>query len=254
MRIHIIGTGVMGSAIAKILSKKHKVFVFDVNAGKARALAKHGAIFDAGFKSLPLSDVVLVSVKPYHLVDLKIKLSAKQILISIAAGVKISKLQKLFGTKKVVRVMPNLGLSVGQGIAAWKAGGLGKSDKAKVKKLMDEVSENFEVSNESRIDGVTTISGSGPAYFFALADALQKAAKDFGFDSNTSRKLVEKTFSAAAALQKNTAYDVLIKQVASKKGTTEAALKVFKKSGLDKIVVKAAQAAKKRAQEIANEK
>jgi len=205
MKIFVIGTGVMGSAIAKVLAgKKHKVFVYDVNFSKASALVKFGVVFDASLKHLSEADVVIISVKPYHLGDLNIarKISTKQILVSIAAGVKISKLQKIFDTKKIVRVMPNLGLSVGQGIAAWRAAGLNNIEKAKVKKLLKDVLENFEVTNESRIDAVTAISGSGPAYFFAFANALQNAARNLGFDIKTSRELVEKTFSAAAALQK----------------------------------------------------
>jgi pyrroline-5-carboxylate reductase len=254
MSIYIVGTGVMGSAIAKILaSKKYKVFVYDKNADKANALKKYGVVLDSGLKKITAADFILLSVKPYHLTDLQLKPSAKQILVSIAAGVKISKLQKIFGTKKVVRVMPNLGLAVGQGIAAYKTAGLNNVEKNKIGKLLNDISESFEVADENKIDAVTAISGSGPAYFFVFANALQKSAKALGFNDVTARKLVEKTFSAAAALQKNDSYDELMKQVASKKGTTEQALNVFKKLKLDGIVSKAAQAARKRAQEISNE-
>lgn len=249
----------MGSAIATALAKKgQKVFVYDKNFAKVRALAKGTKIFGVSdLGNLGSADYVILAVKPYHLTELadavsgRIKSSA--VLISIAAGVTIKKLEKLFGHKKIIRMMPNLGLSVGQGIAGWMSFGLTNIEKQRTKKLIGLFTENFEVKKENEINSITAISGSGPAYFFYLADALQKSAIVLGFDAKTSRKLVEKTFSAAATLQKNGTYDELIKQVASKKGTTEAALKVFKKYALDKIIDKAAQAAKKRAQEISRQ-
>lgn len=256
--VYIIGTGVMGSAIAKALAKKGpKVFVYDANFGKAKALAKHGVIFDANFKHLNSADYIILAVKPYHLAesgaDIVGKIKPSAVIISIAAGVTIAKLQKIFNHKKVVRTMPNLGLSVGQGIAAWASSSLSNIEKARAKKLMDGFTENFEVKDENKIDAVTAISGSGPAYFFAFAKGLESAAKNLGFDAATSRKLVENTFSAAALLQKNQGYQDAIAMVASKKGTTEQAIKSFKKSNLDKVILQAAKAAQKRAKEISNE-
>jgi pyrroline-5-carboxylate reductase len=259
MKIFIIGTGVMGSAIAKVLAKAgQKVFVYDQTYVKVKALAKHTNIVAVkDLNQLKKADFIILSVKPFQIADvakdIKADLKPSAVIISIAAGVKIFKIQKLFSHKAAVRVMPNLGLLVGQGIAGWKANGVNGKQKVVVKKLLNLVSENFEVKQESEIDKVTAISGSGPAYFFYLADSLQKAAKNLGFDNKTSRLLVEKTFSAAAALQSGIEYPDLISRVASKKGTTEAALKIFKKYGLDKIIVKGAQAAHKRAEEISNE-
>lgn len=258
MKIYIIGTGVMGSAISKVLSSKgEKVFVYDKSFTKTRLLAKNRYITeDRNFTNLPKADFVILAVKPYHMPEVaddvrsKIKLSAT--LISIAAGVKISRIQKLFNQQKVVRIMPNLGISVGEGIAAWTSSGLKPREKAAVKKLINKFTENFEVK-ENQLDAVTAISGSGPAYFFYFAEGLEKAAKDFGFKPIQARKLVEKTFSAAAALQKGKDYNQLIKQVASKKGTTEQAIKSFQQSKLREIVKKAVKAAYKRAKEISND-
>jgi pyrroline-5-carboxylate reductase len=248
----------MGSAIAKALAKKgSKVFVYDTNPTKARVLNKFGIVFDLNLKHLSSADYIILAVKPYHLAetgaDVAGKIKPSTVVISIAAGVTLSKLQKIFNHKKVVRMMPNLGLSVDQGIAAWIPYGLSNIEKPRVKKLMDKFTENFEVKKENEIDAVTAISGSGPAYFFAFARAMEKAAQNLGFSAAVSRKLVEKTFSASALLQESLDYQQLIDIVASKKGTTEQAIKSFKKSNLDKIVLQAVKAAQKRAIEISRE-
>src|SRR5205085_226776 len=99
----------------------------------------------------------------------------------------------------------------------WKSAGLDNKGKSAAKKLLDQITENFEVKNESEIDAVTAISGSGPAYFFYLAQAMYQGALDIGLNEVTSRKLVEKTFAASAVLQDNRDYKELINQVRSKK-------------------------------------
>jgi pyrroline-5-carboxylate reductase len=257
MNIYIIGTGVMGGAIAKILAKTDgHVFIYNKTYAKAAALRNNSKIIvDKNLEHLHEADFVLLAVKPYQLADLSIKAKLKPsaVLVSIAAGVKISTLKTLFSHKKIIRLMPNLGLAVGQGVAAWKSSGLSAKDKISSQRLLKAICENFEVKDEFQIDAVTAISGGGPAYFFYFAQALQQAAVKLGFDKTRARQLVEKTFSAAAALQGKTDYQFLINRVASKKGTTERALHIFNKDRLSHTVLKAAFAAQKRAQEISNE-
>ena len=249
----------MGGAIAKALAKKgQKVFVYDKNFAKAKFLGKAAKIFaDLNVENLFKADFIILAVKPYHMTeaadDVRGKIKSSAIIISIAAGVRIFKIQKIFGHKKILRMMPNLGLAVGQGIAGWTSASLNNREKAVSKKLLNLITENFEVKNENQLDAVTAISGSGPAYFFQFAAGLEKAAKDLKFDKITARRLAEKTFSAAAALQVGQGYDQLIKQVASKKGTTERAIKSFQTSNLNRIVKKAVTAAHKRAKEISND-
>lgn len=254
--VYIIGSGVMGSAIAKVLAKKgQKVFVYDTSFAKAALLAKQKNISaDKNLNNLAKADFIVVAVKPYHISDVNLRaIKPSAVLVSIAAGVSLSKLQKFLAHKKIVRTMPNLGLSVGQGIMAWKSTSLSPKEKLATKKLLNLISENFEVKNESLIDSFTAIAGSGPAYFFLLAWCLEQSAKKLGFNPAEARMLAEKTLNGASALQSGKSYEQLIKAVMSKKGTTEAAFGVFKKAGLDKIVNKAAQAAFNRAKEISNE-
>ena len=246
----------MGGAIAKALSKTaNKIYVSDKNVAKLAALKKSGRIFvERDFKNLNTADVVIVAVKPQDVKDLSfgVKLPSSTILMSIAAGLPISKLAKWFNHRKIVRVMPNLGLTVGAGVAVWKSVGLSAAEKQKAARLLDSFTDNFEVSSENKIDAATAISGSGPAYFFYLANSLQQSAKSFGFSDKQARLLVEKTFAGAAMLQIHHDYPNLIARVRSKKGTTDAALKVFQKKKLDKIIALAAKAAYNRAKELSN--
>jgi len=261
MNIFLIGFGHMGQAIAQALRASGARYDISATSRDIAGLEKAAAGFsvtpDTGYAGLKSADIVILAVKPQDLLgvaqEAKDKIATKAILVSVAAGVTIAKIKSLFSHEKIVRVMPNIGLSVGQGISAWKSSGLSSDYEKKARKFLDDLSGNFEVDDEGLIDAVTAISGSGPAYFFAFAEALEKSARALGLGEKESRTLVEKTFTAAAALQKGAGYGELVQKVASKGGTTEAALRVFEKNGLSRIVEEAARAAYNRAQEL-NEK
>ena len=252
MTVAIIGFGNMGKAIAAALAKSFDVAVFDRHANRQAAAKKIGVSWLTTLSDASRYNFIIIAVKPIDVPKLagQIVLPESVILISIAAGVNIKTLQRLFKHKKCVRVMTNLGLTAGHGIAAWKQAGLSRSDLLKTQKLLNAISENFEADSEDAIDKVTAISGSGPAYFFYLAQAMERSAMALGFPPLVARKLVEETFLGAAELQKGVGYEQLITRIASKKGTTEAALEVFKKNGMEKIVTKAIRAAYLRAREL----
>lgn len=250
----------MGSAIAQSILKQKggfQVYASDHNPNKLRTAGKWGVIPDLGLKHLKKCDLVVIAVKPQDISGsaqiLKGKISARALIISIAAGVSLKVLIRVFRHSKIVRLMPNMGLLVGEGVGAWKAlSGLSFSDKALAKKFISSFTENFEVKSEALIDAVTAISGSGPAYFFYFAQALEDAARSLGLTQSQAAMLVRSTFFASAKLQLFGDYGQLIKKIASKKGTTEAALQEFKKSGFKSSVKKAASAAYKRAKELSH--
>ncbi|OGT92781.1 MAG: hypothetical protein A2298_01495, partial [Gammaproteobacteria bacterium RIFOXYB2_FULL_38_6] len=200
--ITIVGFGIMGKAIAKTLSRDSSIKIFTIDVDKKDT---------SGIKK---SDFIILSVKPQNareaLEQLRdLGLNKKTILISIVAGYSIKKILHFSSHKKIIRMMPNLGLSVGAGIAVWKKVGLSESETKKAKNFIDKITENFEVKDEDIINKVTAISGSGPAYFFLLADYMQKASIGLGLSKKESRLLVEKTFSSASLLGKNMDYSLL---------------------------------------------
>lgn len=252
----------MGSAIAKAVRKTSSSFavsVYDKNNTSGKDLIKKYKIKQlksyTGIKSF---DFIVIAVKPQDLAllasEIEESLSKNTILVSIAAGLPVKKITSLFSHKKVIRMMPNLALSVGEGIAGWKSSWkLSGPEVKKVNSFFSAFTEHFPVKKESELDAITAISGSGPAYFFYLAASLEQAAKKLGFSPKQARSLVEKTFAGAALLQKGTEYKTLISRVASKKGTTEAAIKTFNNKKTDKIIEEAVKAAFKRAKELSHE-
>ncbi|MFA6257575.1 MAG: pyrroline-5-carboxylate reductase dimerization domain-containing protein [Candidatus Paceibacterota bacterium] len=250
-KVVIIGFGTMGKAITKTITKKDpKISVFSIDKDKPN--------INNFIQKVKEADFLILATKPQEskeaIGEIKNYLNKKTIIISIMAGVSIKELVHLSGHKKIIRMMPNLGLSVGYGIAAWKGIGISGVEKKKAKNFINKITENFEVKNEDTINKVTAISGSGPAYFFLLADCLMQVCGDLGFNKNESRKLVENTFLASALLAKEDDYSSLVKKVASKGGTTEAALDVFQKENLKGIVSKAVKASYKRAKELSQDK
>ena len=146
--------------------------------------------------------------------------------------------------------MPNTPAQVGAGISGWHVSkNVSKTDKILVRKILASFGEEAEIKSEGMLDTITAISGSGPAYFFAFAEALESAARKLGL-GNLAPAFVGQTFFGAAKLADilDIPFSELRKNVTSKGGTTAAALEIFEKEKLGKIVMKAAQAAKKKSE------
>lgn len=259
MIIYIIGTGNMGGGIAKALAKKgQRVFVYNRTFAKAKILAKQKNITaDKNFENLSKADVVILGVKPQDMANLaqeiKGKIKPSAIIISVVAGWRLNVLVSSFGSKKIVRIMPTLAFLVGQGVTVLKfTPGLTFQDKNKVKRLLALFTEYFEIKDENLIDVGGVIYGSAKAFYFLLADALEKAGIKFGIDAKTSHWLTGKTFLGAALLQQGQTFPSLIEKVATKNGVTEAALKVFYHKNLKEIVEQAVESGIKRTKELSN--
>ena len=196
--------------------------------------------------------MILLAVKPQSLKIVCHSWRGDKPIVSILAGVRMATLKKITGSKKIVRVMPNTPAQVGMGVSGWIASkAVTKSEKVLVRKILESFGEAAEVKNEKMLDIITAISGSGPAYFFAFAEALEEAALKIGL-GKLSPAFVGETFFGAAKLAdiSEIPFAKLRENVTSKGGTTAAALKVFDKAGLKKIVTRAVFAAKKQAEEL----
>jgi len=255
MTIGVIGGGNMGGAIVGGICKEYRIVVCEQDAKRRQVLKKKYKVkFGDLSDVIDQSNVLMLAVKPQNFDDLltKIKplLSKKTLVISIAAGITCRYIEKRLGSHaRVVRAMPNLPVQVGEGMTGVC---LGKNatnrDLVTACRLFSLVGKTVVVL-EKQIDAVTAVSGSGPAYLFYVMECLQKTARSLGLDDELGKTLVRQTIRGSLDLldyQKEEA-GVLRERVTSKGGTTEAALKVFKKRNMGKIFKEALTDAKRRA-------
>jgi pyrroline-5-carboxylate reductase len=219
--------------------------------------------FDA-YKNLedciPQADIIFVAVKPHHAEDLFRKIHSMvtpdQILISIMAGVTLDAIKEFSGVKKVVRAMPNLPAKVGLGLTSYVASSeVSRIELLTVESLLNTTGKSILVSKESLIDASTGISGSGPAYVFYFMQSMMEAALQMGFSKNDSKVLVSQTFTGAVELfnQSDLSPNSWMKKVASKGGTTQAALDSMDDNNVNELIKEAAFAAFNRAVELGKE-
>lgn len=207
-------------------------------------------------------DIVIIAVKPQDidtvLDDIRkaagICKKRKILIISIAAGINTGYIEdRISGKVKVVRAMPNMPIVIGEGITVLTKGRYAaNSDIGLAKKIFDSLGATIEMPKERLIDVVTALSGSGPAYIFFIITAMLAAAESLGLDKNSANQLIYHTVIGAMHLHKERKFNAkeLISQVASKGGTTEAALNVFRDNKLDKIIWDGIFAAYRRAKEL----
>jgi pyrroline-5-carboxylate reductase len=206
--------------------------------------------------------VWIFAVKPQMLGDVArglaaLAANAPPLAISVAAGIRGADLQRWLGPRvPVVRTMPNRPALLGAGATALYAGpGVDASQRALAARLLDAVGTTVWVDDESAMDAVTAVSGSGPAYFFLLIELLEAAARAEGLSDEVARRLAIETAYGAARMARESTDDpaTLRAQVTSKGGTTAAALAVMEAAGLRDIVRRAVGAASARSRELAAE-
>ena len=261
MKIAILGGGNMGSAFAKGIYQnidKCTVGVSDTNKDKLKQISAGNSIVVSS-KNMDIvdgADIVILAIKPQDfgtlLTELKNKIPKKAIVISIAAGVKISKIKNGLKHSLVVRVMPNLPALIGKGMSSWFGPGLNYAQKNSVKLILKSIGEEVEVKSEDEIDKATAISGSGPAYVFYFAEKMIKAGVKLGLKEDVSRKLtIQMLLGATELLSKSEDNEKTLRErVTSKKGTTEQAIKTFDKKKMGATIEAAVKNAYKRAKEL----
>ena len=204
------------------------------------------------------ADVVLIGVKPVMVPDLLREIAphlrAGTVVVSLAAGVTIATFEGILGEGfPVLRSMPNTPALVGKAVTGLAAGSAATADDvAVVRRLFETVGTVVEV-DEDRIDALSTISGSGPAYVYLLIEELTEAAVGKGFTEEQARLMAEQTFIGAAALLEASGDDPaeLRRRVTRPKGTTERAITVLQGAHLAGLFAEATDAALARARELA---
>ncbi len=264
MKVLVIGAGNMGLTYAEGMAKssllnRRNLMIYDVSSEKISALEDidHFDVFEKLEDCLPKADIVFVAVKPYHSDELfqnmKTMVNSDQLFISLMAGVTIETIQNSLDVKKVIRAMPNLPAKVGLGMTAFTAAkDVSRVELLMVRNLLDTTGEAIHVKNENFINASTGISGSGPAYVFYFMQSMMEAALKMGFSQNDSKILVTQTFEGAVKLftESDLSPNSWMEMVASKGGTTRAALDSMEDNNVKELIKEAAYAAFNRATEL----
>lgn len=264
MKILIIGGGNMGLTYARSFLQAHitsseDMMILEKSEARAKFLADKevGTVFSDPAACIPQADLIVLAVKPQDIENLfrliKPMVDPQQLFLSIMAGVQISTIRVAMGAPKIIRAMPNLPAQIGMGMTAFTSSEeVTRIELVTVQNLLNTTGKAIYVDSESLIDSATAISGSGPAYVYYFMNAMIEAAKELGFNESEAELLVNQTFLGSVHLQNRNKLSCQdwIQKVASKGGTTEAALKAFSSTSLDEKIRKGADAAYRRAVEL----
>ncbi|MDX2358864.1 pyrroline-5-carboxylate reductase [Dietzia sp. PP-33] len=265
-RIAVVGGGRIGEALIAGLresgTEPSDIAVIEAVESRAAELAKKYCILETGLDiGCEGADVIVVAVKPGDVPAVVDRIGNaisdsvhESIVVSLAAGVPTSVLEnRLSAGSPVVRVMPNTAMLVGQGVSAVCKGRYARDEHLeKVVAIMESVG-SVVVVDESQMDAVTAVSGSGPAYFFLLAEAMVDAAVEQGISRDVALRLASGTALGAGAMLTGGGEGPadLRAGVSSPGGTTAAAIRRLEAGGLRSAVANAVEAAATRSLELA---
>lgn len=269
-KIAILGSGSMGTAILTGLLKSgidaSSIVVTTKTTESAERLAEAYGVTaipsevssEANRDAVQGADVILVAVKPAYVVSVLEQVSpvvqSGVLVVSVAAGITIAAMEAVLpATSSVVRSMPNTPAIIGRAVTGISAG-TNVPDMALTKAVsLFETVGKVVLVDESQIDELSTISGSGPAYVFLLIEKFIEAATSMGFDPEIAKTLVIETFAGASELLLTTGKEPqeLRRQVTSPNGTTERAIAVYQSANLETIFLEGTRAALARSKELA---
>lgn len=264
--IAVIGAGNMGSnLIGGLIQNGHpadKLWASDMDTSKLDLLKKEFHIHTTSdnAKALAQAQVVIFAIKPQYFAQVAKEVAhavqaRKPLIISIAAGIKEASIEHwLGGDMPIVRSMPNTPALLGCGATALFANKkVDHEQKSLAESILRAVGIVVWVTDESMMDTVTALSGSGPAYFFLMMEALQEAAEKLGLPTETAKLLTLQTAMGATrmAIESGSSLVDLRRHVTSPGGTTEKAVSVLEENNVRELFMKALEAAKLRSEELA---
>ncbi|CAG7599979.1 pyrroline-5-carboxylate reductase [Candidatus Vallotia tarda] len=263
MKIIFIGAGNIASALIGGLLRQgissDDLHAIDPSAGARKRLNKRYPIETSKAASSIVEnyDALILAVKPQVMKKAIEPLApwlSTQLIISVAAGIRLADISRwLNGYSHVVRAMPNIPALVGVGATGLVSlHSADDADQALAERVLRVVGEIIWCEDESQIDAVTAISGSGPAYVFYFIEAMRNAACELGLNDKQARALVLSTFSGAIQLaaQSDEFSGILLERVVSEGGTTAAALQSFEADNINKAISRGVSAAYTRAIQI----
>ena len=267
-KITFLGCGNMGSSlISGLIANGHpaaSLFGVDPDEDQRRRVETRYAIRSTGniADGVPGADVIVLAVKPQTvgavLVKVREALQTKRpLILSIAAGIRTGTISAaLGGACPVVRAMPNTPALLRTGATGlFAAADVSAAQRRVATHIMQAVGVAVWLDDESLLDTVTAVSGSGPAYFFLFVELLEKIAADLGLSREQAHLLCVETALGAARMLKETGEDAatLRQRVTSPGGTTEKALQAFEEGGLEQLLRRALTACRDRSIELARE-
>lgn len=264
-KISFIGGGNMAAAIIGGLVASgmapEDIEVVEINAeARAQLAARFGVVTHADLAHAHLHPLLVLAVKPQTLPEVAAALSRRVagcLVISIAAGVRVADLARwLGGHARIVRSMPNTPALVRAGVAGlYAAPGVDADARSQAEAVLRAVGGVVWVEDETQLDAVTAVSGSGPAYVFYFLEALEAAALAQGLAPATARQLALQTFFGAArlALESGEEPGVLRARVTSPGGTTERGVAALDAADVKSAIARAVEAASRRSAELGDE-
>lgn len=259
MQIAIIGCGNIGTGIAKRLSGHHEIFLFDRDYQWTKELEKDGfgKACQNTSEAIQSAEYIFLTVKPQNLKEIseQIKpfIQKKHVLISALAGTAIETLEKHFPQCQVIRMMPNLALLYGQGVIGLAEHvSINPDKREKLNTLLIPLGQVYWLP-ESKIDSLSALAGSGPAYICVMIEAMIEAGIAMGFNAKDAQSLVVQTVEGTLSLLKETGkHPAEIKlQITSPGGTTIAGLVELENAAVRGSIIRAFLAAYKRNKELA---
>ncbi|KNH27395.1 pyrroline-5-carboxylate reductase [Pseudomonas syringae] len=228
---------------------------------RARVSAEHGIeVFAENAEAIQGVDVIVLAVKPQAMKAvceaIRPSLKPNQLVVSIAAGITCASMNNWLGAQPIVRCMPNTPALLRQGVSGlFATGEVSAEQRQQAEELLSAVGIALWLEEEQQLDAVTAVSGSGPAYFFLLIEAMTAAGVKLGLPADIAAQLTVQTALGAAHMAVASDVDAaeLRRRVTSPAGTTEAAIKSFQAGGFEALVEKALGAAAHRSAEMAEQ-
>ncbi|MFL1523882.1 pyrroline-5-carboxylate reductase [Pseudomonas sp. O230] len=265
-RIAFIGAGNMAASLIGGLRAKGldatQLRASDPGAEtRAKVNAEHGIeVFADNVDAIQGADVVVLAVKPQAMKAvceaIRPSLKPNQLVVSIAAGITCASMNNWLGAQPIVRCMPNTPALLRQGVSGlFATAEVSTEQRQQAQELLSAVGIALWLNEEQQLDAVTAVSGSGPAYFFLLIEAMTAAGVKLGLPADIAAQLTLQTALGAAHMAVASDVDAaeLRRRVTSPAGTTEAAIKSFQAGGFEALVEKALGAAAHRSAEMAEQ-
>ncbi|NLP44242.1 MAG: pyrroline-5-carboxylate reductase [Peptococcaceae bacterium] len=262
-KIGFIGAGNLAGSIIKGLNQSnssYKMYLYDIQKDKADSLALKFNANSCSFREVVSNaDILILAVKPQDIIQLLQNLSTislgEKLIITVAAGISLRAYECLLPKTAIVRAMPNTSSAVLKSMTALVRGQYVTEPQMEVADKIFSCLGKVLWVKDTKMNAVTSVSGSGPAYFYLLTELMAKAGIKLGLTEDEANFLARETLIGVGTMlaeDKRTVKE-LREAVTSPNGTTYAAISIFREEGLENIVSKALEAAAKRALEMEGE-